>query len=542
MPAHARSSTQTSTTAPSTGAETTGHQSGPGNAARQERLRTGDGTTTSGELDTWGTAAAAGTSVLAPYLPEISEGEVAMPGQRDGAITWMQAALERLGFPNEQSGLFDPATVAALTEWQRINGVGESGVFGPSSLDFMDRAVAASVNFPQFQENAPGIPESTLREYLPHLNAAMLRADINTDTRKAVFIAQLAHESDGFNTLEEYASGRDYEGRTDLGNVHPGDGRRFKGRGPIQITGRANYRSYGEELGVDLVENPELAATPEVGFQLAAAYWTRNDLNRDADRGRFNSVTERINGGQNGATDRRRRWRRAQQTLRDWASTPAVEVRSDTVSGDIDPAVSEGGSDTPQVQTGPEPGPVDGVFQLVAAGRSADAVTEAERIATSVRDDDSSELIAAASQARDVARALLDAQEAFDADRFGAAKRAAGLAASTARALRNSGIVSGNVTDPVIALAGQQWTRADVADQARGRGADIALVESAAPLRQGDRGEAVSALQRLLGMDVGGSAGIFGPQTHRAVERFQSEHGLSVDGIVGSGTIRKLAD
>jgi putative chitinase len=110
---------------------------------------------------------------------------------------------------------------------------------------------------------------------------------------------------------EPHPSGQQYEGRTDLGNIHRGDGKRFKGRGPIQITGRDNYQSYGDAIGVDIINDPELAATPEVGFQLAAEYWTRNDLNRYADRGQFNTVTERINGGQNGKADRRNRWARA---------------------------------------------------------------------------------------------------------------------------------------------------------------------------------------------------------------------------------------
>ena len=184
--------------------------------------------------------------------------------------------------------------------------------------------------------------------------------------------------------------------------------------------------------------------------------------------------------------------------------------------------------------------PVDGVLQLIATGRTADAMTEAERLASAMQAEGDAAAVSAASRARDIARALLDAQEAFDADQFGESKQAAARAASTTRTLRDSGLVDGNLADPVIALAGQQWSRANVADRARGRGADLALVEAATPLRQGDRGDAVAALQRLLGMDVAGGAGTFGPQTHRAVLRFQSQHGLTVDGVVGAGTIREL--
>src|SRR5207342_2210749 len=102
------------------------------------------------------------------------------------------------------------------------------------------------------------------RHYLPYLNAAMAEAKINTPARKAAFLAQLAHESGELRYMEEIADGSAYEGRRDLGNTHPGDGRRFKGRGPIQLTGRANYERFGELLGVDLVNDPDQAAKPEL--------------------------------------------------------------------------------------------------------------------------------------------------------------------------------------------------------------------------------------------------------------------------------------
>ena len=79
----------------------------------------------------------------------------------------------------------------------------------------------------------------------PLLQPAMNRYGINTFLREAHFLAQICKESDSFCTYEEYASGEAYEGRTDLGNVVPGDGKRYKGRGIIQLTGRAGYRTVG---------------------------------------------------------------------------------------------------------------------------------------------------------------------------------------------------------------------------------------------------------------------------------------------------------
>jgi putative chitinase len=136
-----------------------------------------------------------------------------------------------------------------------------------------------------------------------------------TPLRLAHFLAQLGHESDGYKAMEEYASGAAYEGREDLGNVQGGDGRRFKGRGPIQLTGRANYRDYGRQLGIDLEAHPEIAALPSIGMLTACAYWDRKSLNALADRDEIEAITRRINGGLNGLEDRKARLAKAKGLL-----------------------------------------------------------------------------------------------------------------------------------------------------------------------------------------------------------------------------------
>jgi putative chitinase len=143
----------------------------------------------------------------------------------------------------------------------------------------------------------------------------MNEAGITTPKRQAAFLAQVAHESGELRFFEEIASGAAYEGRRDLGNVRPGDGRRFKGRGPIQLTGRANYRAAGRALGIELENNPTRAADPDVGFRVAAWYWRTRGLNTLADQGDFRQITKRINGGFNGLADRQRYWARAKAVL-----------------------------------------------------------------------------------------------------------------------------------------------------------------------------------------------------------------------------------
>ena len=158
------------------------------------------------------------------------------------------------------------------------------------------------------------MPNNKHPEYLQYINAAMAEGGITSCHCKSAFLAQLAHESGELRYMEEIASGAAYEGRKDLGNIYPGDGVRYKGRGPIQLTGRANYREAGKALGLDLENNPTLAATPQVGFRIAVWFWTTRGLNglcQQGTRDSFIAITRKINGGTNGLADREKFWNRA---------------------------------------------------------------------------------------------------------------------------------------------------------------------------------------------------------------------------------------
>ncbi|NMO14032.1 LysM peptidoglycan-binding domain-containing protein [Pyxidicoccus fallax] len=170
---------------------------------------------------------------------------------------------------------------------------------------------SAGVTVAQLRRVMPNLSQAKAEQYLPYLNQAMAEANITTPMRKAAFLAQLAHESGELRYMEEIASGAAYEGRRDLGNTQPGDGVRYKGRGPIQLTGRANYRSAGAALGIDLEGNPTRAKDPDVAFRIAGWYWSSRNLNTYADAGNFREVTRRINGGYNGMADREAYYRRA---------------------------------------------------------------------------------------------------------------------------------------------------------------------------------------------------------------------------------------
>lgn len=155
--------------------------------------------------------------------------------------------------------------------------------------------------------------------FAPALNTAMQRYQIVGSKRVAAFIAQIGHESGQLVYVREIwgptMAQAKYEGRTDLGNTVAGDGFKFRGRGLIQITGRANYAACGEALGLDLISKPELLEQPQNACLSAAWFWATKGLNPLADVGDFERITRRINGGLNGQTDRLSLWAKALAVL-----------------------------------------------------------------------------------------------------------------------------------------------------------------------------------------------------------------------------------
>lgn len=234
-------------------------------------------------------------------------------------LVWrLQHSLARAGYePGSLDGDIGRRTRAAIRAAEgdlRLRVTGQpSGIL----LAALDRWAARTISglplltADDVRSVAPAFPDG---HYVP-LRAAMVEI-CATPQRTAHFLAQIAHESGGFKYVEEIASGAAYEGRKDLGNTETGDGVRYKGRGVLQLTGRANYRRYGELLGLDLERQPGLAALPEVAYRVAALYWLDRNINTDADRDDLRAVTRAINGGTNGLSGRRRYLRRFQEILR----------------------------------------------------------------------------------------------------------------------------------------------------------------------------------------------------------------------------------
>jgi len=180
------------------------------------------------------------------------------------------------------------------------------------------------------------------------MNNVFPEYEINTPQRIAAFIAQCGHESGGWRTFSEnlnysakaldavfgkyfVRAGRDaneyarqpekianvvYANRMDNGDTDSGDGWRYRGRGPIQLTGKANYTAFSEDMGVDAVGMPDqVSEDKEIALKSAIWFWNKNGLNRYADSGDIKTMTKRINGGYIGLEDRIHHWEEALKAL-----------------------------------------------------------------------------------------------------------------------------------------------------------------------------------------------------------------------------------
>jgi putative chitinase len=133
--------------------------------------------------------------------------------------------------------------------------------------------------------------------------------------RIAHFLGQTCHESDGFRTLEEPATGAAYEGRAELGNRQKGDGRRYRGRGLIRLTGRANYREIGKALNVELEADPDRAAEPALSLLIACEFWKQHNINSHCDHDDLVMVTRKVDGAKSGLEERGAYTRKAKEAL-----------------------------------------------------------------------------------------------------------------------------------------------------------------------------------------------------------------------------------
>ena len=244
-------------------------------------------------------------------------------------------------------GIFGAGTEAKLKEWQMKNGLAADGIAGPATLTKLG-VIGGTTTPKQVVKEDVIIPKggpidlSRLKGHVPdavitQIPTVMEKFQINTPLRLAHFLAQCGHESGNFravqenlnysadglkrifpkyfpgNLAESYArnpekiASKVYGGRMGNGDESTKEGFKFRGRGYIQLTGKANYTAFAKAIGEDTVSNPDLVATK---YPLASAAWffSKNGLNSIADRGAdsatVTAVTKRVNGGTMGLADR----------------------------------------------------------------------------------------------------------------------------------------------------------------------------------------------------------------------------------------------
>jgi predicted chitinase len=400
-------------------------------------------------------------------------------GDRGPAVSDLQRNLTGLGYGVQTTGVMGDTTQGVLRHFQAHARIAPTGELGPTTLAGLERSLKASVTLAELRAFAPEVDERTARTWLPYLNQSMAWASIDTEARKAAYLAQLAHETDHFRTFEEYASGAAYEGRDDLGNTRAGDGVRYKGRGAIQLTGRTNYREIGQRLGVDFEKNPELLEKPEYAFLASADYWKRHDLNRLADRGDFEGITDVINYYD--PEDRRRMRRghhaRAKGVLADHR---ALHARAPgTIGGGPAPApaptTEEGAApwwdaEEPEAETGAQPAAKQtqyaGWFDAMLEGRSLDtrdAVakdTAAYRVAAGMEAGARDPNTAEAGLMWQMTDAFSAAYLKAKADDWAGVQEATHRAAQRARELRDAGLLPANRVQDFVDAMGERWTEA----------------------------------------------------------------------------------
>jgi peptidoglycan hydrolase-like protein with peptidoglycan-binding domain len=190
----------------------------------------------------------------------------------------------------DADGVVGLATSAALTGAKHVNG----GAVAKGASRFSAEEIATVL----------GCKVANVRRYWPPLRTALSEQGLADDASTIAALATVATEVPDFAPINEYGGEsyfrRMYEGRKDLGNTRPGDGVRYHGRGFIQLTGRANYRGYGQKLGVPLEQKPDLALDPSVAARVLASYMKDHGIGSLAARGDWQGVRRAVNGGLNG--------------------------------------------------------------------------------------------------------------------------------------------------------------------------------------------------------------------------------------------------
>lgn len=224
----------------------------------------------------------------------------------EASIEIVKAVQQRLGV--EVDGIVGVQTILSFRKFKKDNHLAEPDILGSTTAKkLLEKTLDQEIISESQAETIFGRQITTAQ--LNDLNNSLRKFQINTPQRLRHFMSQIAHESCGCKFLKELATGDDYEYRSDLGNTTPGDGRRFKGGGALQVTGRANYQALCNYLNDPRVMEGVNYVAATYPFTASAHWWHVNGLNQMIDRGAtVEQVSRRVNGKHpaNGLSDRKR--------------------------------------------------------------------------------------------------------------------------------------------------------------------------------------------------------------------------------------------
>jgi putative chitinase len=254
-------------------------------------------------------------------------------GSSGPQVTALQQQLQRRGFdPGEMSGQFGAATQAALEAFQRSAGLESDGVAGPNTIAALEMPSLVSNVTPELvQQMFPNTPPLNVRLHLPFVLKGLLNAQLADKTMVLMALATIRAETEAFQPIDEFQSPFNtapggapfglYDSRNDLGNTGPPDGQLFKGRGFVQLTGRANYQQIGKAIGLgnQLVENPDLATDPDISAQILAAFLQNKAVSIRQALGAHDLAAARklVNGGTHGLPSFEDAFQRGQSLIPD---------------------------------------------------------------------------------------------------------------------------------------------------------------------------------------------------------------------------------
>ncbi|MBS4097371.1 MAG: peptidoglycan-binding protein [Sulfuricella sp.] len=244
------------------------------------------------------------------------------PGMSSDDVKALQTQLAAKGFPPGQiDGNFGPATEAALLAFQKSQGLLADGIAGPRTLvalgladdDTLPSAIP-DVTVDKVCSMFPQTPRPNIATNLPYVLQGLVNADLQDQPMVLMALATIRAETEGFVPISEGQSRYNtspggqpfdlYDKRTDLGNSQPGDGAKYKGRGFIQLTGKANYQEHGKLIGMgnQLVEQPDLANDPATAAALLASFLKDKErpIKEALVAGDLRTARRLVNGGSNG--------------------------------------------------------------------------------------------------------------------------------------------------------------------------------------------------------------------------------------------------